>query len=241
MTKEAILSRIRRAVRERNGRIGLAAFLKATGIPQRQFLGKHWATWNEALREAGIVTASFKKPRTPEESVLEAFAQLLAGGRDLELVLAGKKDPAYPEIPSVIARLGLVEKVIMTDFVSDADLIALTSGARVFVFPSLYEGFGLPPLEAMALGVPVACSERTSLPEVCSDAALYFDPENVEDMAKKLKELVENNALRSQCMERGEKNLERFSWSKAARQILDIFKTVCNNNRQTKFLEFQKK
>lgn len=108
MTKEAIISEIRRAARERGGRIGLAAFLKATGIPQKQILGKHWATWNEALTEAGIVTASFKKPRTPEESVLEAFAQLVVRlGKwptENELSLERRRDSSFPSL-GVIRRM----------------------------------------------------------------------------------------------------------------------------------------
>ena len=106
MTKEAILSEIRRAAWERGGRIGLAAFLKATGIPEKQILGKHWARWNEALTEAGINTASFKKPRTQEESVLEAFAQLVVRlGKwptENELSLERRRDSSFPSLGVIL-------------------------------------------------------------------------------------------------------------------------------------------
>lgn len=108
MTKEAILSEIRRLARERNGHIGLRAFVKATGIPEKQILGKHWATWNEAVTDAGIETASFARARTPEESALEAFAQLAARLKkwptENELSLARRRDPAFPSL-TVFRRL----------------------------------------------------------------------------------------------------------------------------------------
>lgn len=107
MTKEAILSEIRRAAAERGGRIGLAAFLECTGIPEKQILGKHWATWNEALTEAGIETASFERPRTPEETVLEAFAKLVVRLRkwptENELSLERRRDSSFPSL-GVIRR-----------------------------------------------------------------------------------------------------------------------------------------
>jgi hypothetical protein len=100
MTKQAILLEITRAAAERGGRIGLAAFLERTGIPEKQILGKHWATWNEPLTEAGIETASFEKPRTPEETILESFAKLVVRlGKwptENELSLERRRDSSFP-------------------------------------------------------------------------------------------------------------------------------------------------
>jgi len=108
MTKEEILSEIRRAAAERGGRIGLAAFLKRTGIPEKQILGKHWAKWNEALTEAGVQTASFAKLRTSEESVLEALAQLAlrlgTWPTENQLSLERRRDRSFPSL-SVVRRL----------------------------------------------------------------------------------------------------------------------------------------
>lgn len=153
----------------------------------------------------------------------------LDSSADLQLVLGGKIDPAYPEIPALIKELGLSDKVIMTDFLTDNDLVALFSGAQAFVFPSLSEGFGLPPLEAMALGVPVACSNATSLPEICGDAAAYFDPLNPEDIAKVIKE-SDSSARR---LARNDTS-ERFSFHRMAQEILDIYNKIGNNKALSK-------
>jgi len=108
MTKEAILSEIRRMAQERNGRVGLRVFLKATGIPEKHFLGKYWATWNEALAEAGIEIASFGQSRIPEESVLEALALLISRlnkwPSENEMSLAHRRDASFPSL-KVFRRL----------------------------------------------------------------------------------------------------------------------------------------
>ena len=156
-------------------------------------------------------------------TLIRAFHRLVEQGRDIQLVMTGKKDPAYPEIPALIEELGLKDRVILTGFVSDKELIALNSAARVFVFPSLYEGFGLPPLEAMQFGVPVACSNTSSLPEVCGDAALYFNPTSAEEMAQQINPLIDDENLRQTLIAKGKANLQRFSWSQMTRSILDVF------------------
>lgn len=158
--------------------------------------------------------------------LLEGFKGVIDAGQDVQLVFTGKKDSAYPEIPEAIKRFSLQDKVIMTGFVDDRDLIALMSGATVYVFPSLYEGFGLPPLESMQLGVPVACSKSSSLPEVCGDAAVYFDPKNVQEMTDKILFLLKSSQIQQEFIEKGRKNVMRFSWRKMAGQILDIYRKV---------------
>jgi hypothetical protein len=108
MTKESILSEIRRLAKERDGRVGLKAFLKATGIPEKQILGRHWATWNEAVKDAGLETASFMRPRSSEASVLEAITQLVARLQkwptENEFSLARRSDSSFPSL-KVIRRL----------------------------------------------------------------------------------------------------------------------------------------
>jgi glycosyltransferase involved in cell wall biosynthesis len=157
-------------------------------------------------------------------NLLKAFRKLLDQGLDYQLVFTGKKDPAYPEIPRLIQDLNLTDRVILTGFVSDEELIALMSGAQVYVFPSLYEGFGLPPLEAMQLEVPVACSNTSSLPEVCGDAAVFFDPKDPTDMANSIDTLLKSPELRQGMIEKGKKNLQRFSWKAMTSHILDKYK-----------------
>jgi hypothetical protein len=120
-------------------------------------------------------------------------------------------------------KLGIAQRVIFTGFVSDADLRALYSGARVCVCPSLYEGFGFTVLEAMACGTPVVCSSATSLPEVAGKAALYFDPFKPEEIAVQLGCAFTDAAVRASLVAAGRTNLLRFNWEKTARQTLAVY------------------
>jgi glycosyltransferase involved in cell wall biosynthesis len=96
------------------------------------------------------------------------------------------------------------------------------------VFPSLYEGFGLPPLEAMACGCPVLCSNAASLPEVCGDAVLYFDPYQPKDIANKMEMLIHNHLLRTELVEKGRARAHRFTWEKSAEQVINIINSMKN-------------
>ncbi|HDS11577.1 MAG TPA: glycosyltransferase family 1 protein, partial [Candidatus Wirthbacteria bacterium] len=152
--------------------------------------------------------------------LLEAFALVCKDSPRLKLVLAGKKDARYlPGLEAKIAELDLHEQVVMTDFVSDDELVILYKTARAFVFPSLYEGFGLPPLEALAFGCPVVSSGATSLPEVLGDQARYFDPQDVNDMASAIKAELANP--------RPDKVYEiPFGWEQMAKDTLSIYRQV---------------
>lgn len=142
------------------------------------------------------------------------------------LVITGKENPVYaPEIYKAIEESSLKNKVIFTGLVSDEDLVKLYQAAKVFVFPSFYEGFGLPPLEAMACGIPVATSETSSMPEVCGDKnALFFDPRNIEDMTEKIWEAWSDEGLRKKLSDRGVRRASEFSWKKMAEETLDVYK-----------------
>jgi glycosyltransferase involved in cell wall biosynthesis len=107
-------------------------------------------------------------------------------------------------------------------YVSDEELRALYEGAQSFVFPSLYEGFGIPPLEAMQCGCPVLAARAASIPEVCGDAALYFNPLSPSELAAVLMQVATNEPLRKQMRERGYEQANRFSWEAGARQLLDV-------------------
>ena len=138
------------------------------------------------------------------------------------LVLIGR-GALEPErlMPSTLA-----DAVIQTGYLPDADVGTLFSAADALVFPSLYEGFGLPVLEAMQYGVPVACSRAASLPEVAGEAALYFDPCSVEEMAAAMERLANCPDLRAELVRKGFGNLDRFSWDGAARASLAIYRRV---------------
>lgn len=115
------------------------------------------------------------------------------------------------------------ELVLITKFISEQELDNLYRNASLFVFPSLYEGFGLPPLEAMARGVPVASSNATCLPEILGDAAIYFNPLNIDDMVEKIKKSLIDRELRERLIKEGFEQIKKYSWQKMARETRDIY------------------
>jgi len=166
------------------------------------------------------------QPRKNLTRLIEAFSNIQHPTSNIQLVIAGKKGWLYHDIFRQVEKLGLGEGVVFTGYVPEGDLPALMSGARLFVFPSLYEGFGLPVLEAMACGVPVVCSNASSLPEVAGDAAVLVDPLDVEGMAAAMERVLGNNELRAELIERGFEQAGKFSWEKCARETLKVLEMV---------------
>lgn len=168
-----------------------------------------------------ILSVGTVQPRKNYERLVEAFHRL--GDADIKLVITGGKgwldDPLYRRIDALKMR----DQVVMTGFVDDADLPALYSGAAVFAFPSLYEGFGLPPLEAMACGVPVVSSNTSSLPEVVGDAALCVDPHSVDQLAGALDQIIHNETLRRDLVDKGYRRARQFTWTTAAHQLRELY------------------
>ena len=166
-------------------------------------------------------------PRKNLVRLVQAFAATLEQApKGLQLVLAGQKGWLYDEILAQVRKLGLEERVVLTGYVPDEDLPALLSGALAFVYPSLYEGFGFPVLEAMACGTPVVCSDVSSLPEVAGDAALRVDPLDVEALAGALVRVMVEEDLRAGLMTRGMEQIQRFSWQRCAQETLAILEDV---------------
>ncbi|MGC9333247.1 MAG: glycosyltransferase family 4 protein [Anaerolineae bacterium] len=166
-------------------------------------------------------------PRKNLVRLVQAFAHLVSQSSDttyplaeLQLVLAGQKGWLYDEVFAEVRRCGLEGRVVLTGYVADGDLAALLSGAEALAFPSLYEGFGLPVLEAMACGVPVVCSSTSSLPEVAGDAALLVDPLDVEAIASALLRVVTDGDLRRELVGRGLVRARRFSWRRCAQEAM---------------------
>jgi len=159
--------------------------------------------------------------------LVEAFAgalpDLLPG---TQLVLAGRKGWLHDDIMARVRQLGLEDRVIFPGYVPSADLPALLSGAIAFVFPSLYEGFGFPVIEAMACGVPVVCSGTSSLPEVAGEAALFVDPLDTAALSQAIRRVASEEPLRRSLVERGWQQAGRFSWRRCARQVLDLLEEV---------------
>ena len=163
--------------------------------------------------------------------LLRAFAAARSEGglEGVQLAVAGKQDERYG-YADLAASLGIADDVVFLGYVGNPDLSALHAHALAYVHPSLYEGFGLPPLDAMRHGVPVCCSDRASLPEVAGDAALLFDPEDGKAFSHALREIAENSTLRSVLIRNGNEHVRRFSWQLSAGQTVDVY---MNSARQT--------
>jgi glycosyltransferase involved in cell wall biosynthesis len=173
-----------------------------------------------------VLNVGTLEPRKNHVRLIRGFAQLLPRNPDLRLVLVGGKGWLYEDVYAEVSRLNLQDRVIFPGFVTDADLPALYSLASIFAYPSLYEGFGLPVLEAMACGTPVVCSSASSLPEVAGDAALLADPTDVDALTHALDEALTNDPLRAELRRRGAAQAARFTWPAAARTLLDAYQAA---------------
>ena len=172
------------------------------------------------------------QPRKNLRRLIEAFATLRRDGRiTAKLVLVGKTLWRESEIFAAIQGYGLADEVITTGYVPEEDLAAIYSAATVFVYPSLYEGFGLPPLEAMACGTPVLTSNTSSLPEVVGDAAITVDPQATGDLALAIERLLGDAALRQDLIERGLVRARRFTWEATATQTREVYERVLARQR----------
>jgi len=145
-------------------------------------------------------------------------------GIDLQLVITGKPDPHYPEVKEAIKNYKLKDEVICTGLVEEKELVDLYNAADLFIFPSLYEGFGMPPLEAMKCGTPVVASKISSVPEICADAAVYFDPYDTKDIANKIMSVYKDAEKKAKLVEKGFEHVAQFSWRKMAEETLRIIR-----------------
>lgn len=168
------------------------------------------------------------QPRKNIVRLIKAFSKVVneAKERDMQLVVVGKKGWLFDEIIAAPEKYDVEGHVLFLDFVPDEDLPALYKHAQCYVLPSLYEGFGLPVLEAMKYNCPVITSNVSSLPEAGGDAALYVDPENVDDIAEKIRTLLENKSLREDLIEKGKVQVKKFSWEKTAKETLNVLEQV---------------
>ncbi|MFQ5672428.1 MAG: glycosyltransferase family 4 protein [Nitrospinales bacterium] len=158
-------------------------------------------------------------------ALLQAFRQVRAGHPSLTLVLAGGDGWGADEVRKIIRDLDLDSCVYLPGYVEPDDLACLYAGARAFVFPSRYEGFGLPLLEAFSAGVPAAVADCAALPEVAGDAALLFDPDRPEDIADKIRHALEDGGP---LKEKGLARMRQFTWDNTARQTLHVYQTLTN-------------
>ncbi len=169
-----------------------------------------------------LLALSSGSPHKNLARLVRAFARLAPDGRP-QLVVAGHEPTRGESLRALAQELGLGDSVRFTGYLSDHDLALVRRNATVFVFPSLYEGFGIPVLEAMEAGVPVVASNVASLPEVVGDAGRLVDPSSVDDIAAGLREVLADEALRQDLVRRGYRQLRRFSWESTARRTLEVY------------------
>ncbi len=164
-------------------------------------------------------------PRKNISSLIDAYRMMKEkyGGSQI-LVIAGKKDYRAEQTIQEARETGVGDAILFTGYVTNEELEALYSQAECFVYPSLYEGFGIPPLEAMACGTPVAVSGTTALPEVVADAGLYFDPEDVSSIASCLHRLLQQEDLREALISAGYDRVKAFDWGRSAQKLMDLYR-----------------
>jgi len=172
-----------------------------------------------------LVTVGVIEPRKNLTRLLDALA-ILRRADDVHLVIVGGKGWLTTEFFRKLESFAHRQAVTLTGYVPDEDLPAVYSAATLCVQPSLYEGFGLPLLEAMVCGVPVVCSRASSFPEIGGDAARYFEPTNAEDIAEAIRSVWRDEALRVEMQARGLAQAARFSWARAARETMAVYKRV---------------
>ena len=182
------------------------------------------------IRRPYILGLGTLQPRKNFPRLIRAYGDLKSTHHlPHQLVIGGGNGWLYEGIGETINELGLREDVLLPGFVADEDLPVLYSAAEVFAFPSLYEGFGIPVLEAMACGTPVVTSSTSSLPEVAGDAALLVPPEDTDALADALWRLLEDGALRDQLRSRGLERARLFTWRSAAQSLLCAFERITSN------------
>ena len=179
-----------------------------------------------ALGQNYILFLSTLKPSKNIEGLIEAYASISNNRRDIRLIIAGKKGWLYGPIFEKIKLLNLEKEVIFTDYVAEEDLPYFYNLADVFVLASLYEGFGLPIIEAMACGCPVVTSNKSSMPEIAGDAALLVDALKIEEIAAAIERIITEPELRATLVKRGFEQVKKFSWKTTAEKTIEIYKNL---------------
>jgi len=147
---------------------------------------------------------------------------------DYQLIITGEKKGTYNNLLKKASKNNLTDDIVFTGFIPEKEMPMVINAASLFVFPSLYEGFGIPLLEAMACGTPILASNVSSIPEVVGGAALLFDPYNVNEIASAICRMITDEQLRKQLAQRGFGRIKKYSWKNSAKEILRAFKEVCN-------------
>jgi glycosyltransferase involved in cell wall biosynthesis len=202
---------------------------------QKEISVNNWREGEEILKKFNVRKPYFFYigliiPRKNILNLLKAFKIVNKKYPHYRLILAGYLRPELLDIGDTIKELNLQGKVQYIGPVKEKEKVVLYKNSVALVFPSLHEGFGLPVLEAQSLGVPVLTSNVTALPEVAGEGALYVDPYNVEEIAKGMERIAFDENLRKDLIQKGYENIKRFSWGKAAKELLEVFKEVYENS-----------
>lgn len=170
-----------------------------------------------------ILFVGMIEPRKNIPNLIKAFSKL---DKDFQLVIVGKKGWHYDEIFQLIKKLKLENKIIFTGYVPDEELVSLYSSAKLFVYPSFYEGFGLPVLEAMACQCPVITSNISSMKEIAENAAILVNPNNVKEIEKAMEQILKNKDLQKELIKKGLKRAKEFTWKNTARKSLECYEEL---------------
>ncbi len=183
------------------------------------------------LPEKYILYVGILEPRKNISALIRAYG-LMKDSREVEhkLVIVGNKGWMCDEIFKTVQSLRLEDEVIFTGYIADKELPLVYNSAELFVYPSTYEGFGLPPLEAMACGVPVITSNISSLPEVTGDAAILINPDNADELSAAMAKVISSSSLRESMINKGFERVKMFSWKKAAEETLEVYKDILAGN-----------
>ncbi len=184
-----------------------------------EILGKY------AIMKPYLLYVGNAYPHKNLERLIEVFSRIRNKEKKLQLVLVGGKDFFYTRLEEFVQK-GHFEGVVFPGYVPDAELDALYKEARMYVFPSLYEGFGLPPLEALAKNTAVVSSDKTSMPEILGNVVSYFKPENLDSMEKAINMVLENTRVKKPISKEVISQLKKFSWEKMSKETLQIYKKV---------------
>lgn len=170
-----------------------------------------------------ILAVGTLEPRKNFATLIKSFVMIKKWHPEYKLVIVGKEGWKHKQVDKLIKEYKLEKDIIFPGYLKDTDLHKAYLLAKLFVFPSLYEGFGIPPLEAMATGCPVISSNRASLPEVIGEAGLLIDPNNAYKFADAISSLIDKPEIRDMLIERGFKQAEKFSWRESAQKVLQVF------------------
>lgn len=193
-------------------------------MPIDKILSRYIIKKNYSITDKYILYVGGFSPRKNILGLIEAFSILMEKYHEnIKLVIAGRKGSSYETYKIRAEELNIDDKVLFPGFIALDDLPYLYNASELFIYPSFYEGFGLPPIEAMACGVPVIASDTTSIPEIAGDSARLIDPCNTSDMAEAMLNVLQDEKLRNELIEKGLKRSRQLSWKNTAKQMLNVY------------------